>query len=324
MSLDSYRRRAMRVARIDPSAHHPLPSPVGLVVATILAVVVSLAADALVTFTGTRVFPSTVGYVHFRFADYATLTIIGVLVAGAAWPIVVRISPCPRWLFIRLAVVVTLVLWLPDLYLIVRGQPVRAVAVLMVMHLVIAVVTYNLLVRVAPPGHDDPPDPGAATSGTGRVGSSRLVDGEPGIRADRFTERSARRWAWALTLLVGLEFVVGIVTLVYVPTGRSSGWLPEVGRTVYLAHAALGFPLAIAAGAFLLRVRGSTRIYLLSAWIGGVGVAVAGAGGLLTVAHPLRLVGLALMFVGSVVAGFGYLLPAFDRLTEGEPVPEDD
>jgi hypothetical protein len=25
-----------------------------------------------------------------------------------------------------------------------------------------------------------------------------------------------------------------------------------------------------------------------------------------------------------VVAGFGYLLPAFDRLTEGEPVPEDD
>jgi hypothetical protein len=35
----------------------------------------------------------------------------------------------------RLAVLVTLVLWLPDLYLEDLGQPDRAVAVLMVMHL---------------------------------------------------------------------------------------------------------------------------------------------------------------------------------------------
>ena len=66
-----------------------------------------------------------------------------------AWPIVTRISSAPRWLFFRLAILVTLVLWLPDLYILHQGQPAKAVAVLMVMHLAIAVVTYNLLVRVA-------------------------------------------------------------------------------------------------------------------------------------------------------------------------------
>ena len=54
-----------------------------------------------------------------------------------------------RWLFFRLAVLVTLVLWLPDLYLLDLGQPGRAVAVLMVMHLAIALVTYNCLVHIA-------------------------------------------------------------------------------------------------------------------------------------------------------------------------------
>ena len=39
----------------------------------------------------------------------------------------------PRWLFFRLAVLVALVLWLPDLYLEDLGQPGPAVAVLLVM-----------------------------------------------------------------------------------------------------------------------------------------------------------------------------------------------
>ncbi len=59
------------------------------------------------------------------------------------------ISSAPRWLFFRLAIVVTLVLWLPDLYILYRGAPGRAVAVLIVMHLAIALVTYNCLVHIA-------------------------------------------------------------------------------------------------------------------------------------------------------------------------------
>ena len=69
-----------------------------------------------------------------------------------AWPVVTRISSDPRWLFFRLAILVTVVLLLPDVYLLYRGQPTDAVAVLIAMHLAIALVTYSLLVRLAPAG----------------------------------------------------------------------------------------------------------------------------------------------------------------------------
>jgi hypothetical protein len=118
--------------------------------ATILSVAGSLAVDALLVYVGTRLFPSTKGYVHFEFHDYAKLTVVGVLIACAAWPVVARVSSAPRWLFFRLAIAVTLVLLLPDLYIWHQGQPVQAVLVLMTMHLAIALVTYNLLVHLAP------------------------------------------------------------------------------------------------------------------------------------------------------------------------------
>lgn len=62
----------------------------------------------------------------------AQLTIIGLVIACLAWLVVTRISSAPRWLFFRLAVLVTLVLWLSDLYLLDLGQPGQAVAVLRV------------------------------------------------------------------------------------------------------------------------------------------------------------------------------------------------
>jgi hypothetical protein len=88
--------------------------------------------------------------VHFQFSDYSKLTVIGVLVACGAWPFVTRISSEPRWLFIRAAIAVTAVLWLPDVYILASGQPIAAVFFLMLMHLAIGVVTYNALVRIAP------------------------------------------------------------------------------------------------------------------------------------------------------------------------------
>jgi uncharacterized protein with PQ loop repeat len=57
-----------------------------------------------------------------------------------------------RVVLATLAILVTLVLWMPDVYILYRGQPADAVAVLFVMHLAIALVTYNLLVRLAPTG----------------------------------------------------------------------------------------------------------------------------------------------------------------------------
>jgi hypothetical protein len=63
---------------------------------------------------------------------------------------VTRISSAPRWLFFRLAILVTLVLWLPDVWIWMKGESAQGVAVLAIMHLAIALVTYNVLVRVAP------------------------------------------------------------------------------------------------------------------------------------------------------------------------------
>lgn len=133
-----------------------------VVAATVLSLIGSLAADAILVKIGTALFPSTQGYVHFRFGDYGKLTVIGVLIACAAWPVTTRMTSMPRWLFFRMAVAVTLVLWLPDVWILVHGQPGQAVAILMLMHLAIAVVTYNMLVRIAPTSRrrrDRPQDP---------------------------------------------------------------------------------------------------------------------------------------------------------------------
>ncbi len=141
--------RLLRLFRVDFAPAHRQPSAVSVLVATIASVVGSLAADALLVVIGQAVFPSTKGYAHFQFSDYSKLTVIGVVIACVAWPVVTRISSGPRWLFARMAVAVTLVLWLPDVYILVLGQPAKAVAVLFVMHLAIAVVTYNCLVHLA-------------------------------------------------------------------------------------------------------------------------------------------------------------------------------
>ena len=142
--------RGLSLVRVDFAPVHRQPSAARVAAASLVSVAGSLAADALLVAIGTVIFPATKGYVHFQFSDYAKLTVIGVVIACLAWPVVTRISSSPRWLFRWLAVLVTLVLWLPDLYILVKGQPPKAVAVLMVMHLAIALVTYNSLVRIAP------------------------------------------------------------------------------------------------------------------------------------------------------------------------------
>jgi hypothetical protein len=141
--------RALTLGRVDFAPAHRQPSAIRVMTATIASIAGSLAADAALVAIGTAVFSATRGYVHFQFHDYAKLTVVGVLIACVAWPVVTRISSQPRWLFFRLAILVTLVLWLPDLYILVTGQSPEAVAVLMIMHLAIAVITYNCLVHVA-------------------------------------------------------------------------------------------------------------------------------------------------------------------------------
>jgi len=143
-------RRLMRFAHVDLDTAHQRVSTARVVAATVLAVAASLAVDGLLVATGTHLFPSTVGYVHFQFSDYAKLTVIGVLFACAGWPVLAFVSPNPRWLYSRLALLGTLVLYLPDLWLLWRGQPAQAVAVLMSMHFAVILVTYGVMVHLAP------------------------------------------------------------------------------------------------------------------------------------------------------------------------------
>jgi hypothetical protein len=144
--------RSMAALRLDFTPSRTQPGTARLVLATLLSIAGSLVADAALVAIGTRISPSTKGYVHFQLHDYGKLTIIGVVIACAAWPVVCRVSSAPRWLFFRLAIVVTVVLLLPDLYILHQGQPARAVCVLMLMHLAIGLITYNVLVHVAPAG----------------------------------------------------------------------------------------------------------------------------------------------------------------------------
>jgi hypothetical protein len=156
----------MSFARIDFAPAHRQPSTPRVLLATAVSVVGSLIADAVIVAIGVAVWPGTKGYVHFKFADYGKLTVIGVVIACIAWPIVTRVCAAPRWLFLRLAALVTIVLLLPDVYILDKGQPGDAVGVLMVMHLAIGVVAYNALVRIAP----------TRECGRGRAAKTRRVE----------------------------------------------------------------------------------------------------------------------------------------------------
>ena len=154
--LPLFVQQFLRFWRVDLAPEHRQPSGWRVAIATAASVLASLVADAVLVAIGTALFPSTRGYVHFRFSDYGKLTVIGVVVACLGWPVVTRVSSSPKWLYLRLAVVVTLVLWLPDLYIWAKGQPPKAVAVLMVMHLAIAVITYTCMTRLAKVGERAP------------------------------------------------------------------------------------------------------------------------------------------------------------------------
>ena len=141
---------ARALIHLDFAPRHEQPAAGRVLLATVVSVAGSLLADALLVVIAQALFPATKGYAHFQFGDYAKLTVIGVLIACAAWPVTTRITSRPRWMFTWMAALVTLVLWLPDAYILATGQPARAVAFLFVMHLAIALVTYHALVHLAP------------------------------------------------------------------------------------------------------------------------------------------------------------------------------
>jgi hypothetical protein len=283
------------------------PSGLRVALVTVLAATASIAVDVALVWLATTFDPALQHYSHFRFSDYATLTTFGVICAGAAWYLATRNLTTPRQTFFRVAVVSMVVLWMPDVWLFIKHEPTRAVIYLMVMHLTIALITYNSLVLAAPVRRHavivvtEPPS---------RVGLDKVTT--PG--------RVPRAWWVALTVAVAVEFLAGLIGMVYVPFNRPDGWLVHRGEAIYLVHALLGAPLGIAALAVAFHALRTPvhRVDRIAAVSGLCGVTIGAIGGALCVSHPLRLAGMAMMFVGVAVAFFGYLIPMID---DSQPLP---
>jgi hypothetical protein len=120
------------------------------VVATLVAIVGSVAACGLLALAGVAMFPATKGYDHFQFADYTKLTVVGVLIACAGWIVACALSSRARRLYLWAAVAVTIVSFAPDVWILLRGQTPEGVFVLAMMHVAVGIVTYLAVVFIAP------------------------------------------------------------------------------------------------------------------------------------------------------------------------------
>lgn len=287
-----------RLARIDLAPSHDQPSGISLAIATVASLVVSLALDTLIAHGAVHVFPSTRHFSHFHPGDYATLTVIGVLVACAAWPAVTRVSSAPRWLFSRCAVAVTIVLFLPDALLYARGDNPKGVLALAVMHVAIALATYNILVHVARVRRDSSARPARAVALAPLELSERLV---------------RRIWA-GVGMLLAADFALGVVTIVSVPFHRPDALVPPKGVWIYSAHGAVGIALGVAAVGVLVLSVVTERMARIGAWIGASGVVAGLVGGVLASFQSARLLGMAIMLVGVLVAAIGYMVPTLDAM----------
>ncbi len=177
---------------------------------------------------------------------------------------------------------------------------------------VVAVVAWWHLIHEDPDQYrarkERPPEPVTATA--------TAWDAEPeGAGRTLTVNRPDARLAAVLAVLVGLDSVVGVATVVTLPFSRPSGLAPHGSLALYLAHAVLGVPMMVGAAVLLVRVRRSSRLARLTGWVGGAGTGLAGFGGVLTVTHPSRLAGMALMLLGAATAAFGYAVPSLEKLS---------
>ncbi|GAB3807155.1 hypothetical protein GCM10028798_31130 [Humibacter antri] len=144
-------RAALRYFVIDWPLGKRQPSWWRFLIAVVVAVVGSVASCAVLAKLGPIVFPSTAGYPHFQFADYTKLTVIGVVIACATWPLFALVSSrAARPLFLTATVIVTIASFAPDAWIMLKGQSAPAVVVLALMHIAVALVTYPALVAIAP------------------------------------------------------------------------------------------------------------------------------------------------------------------------------
>jgi hypothetical protein len=148
MAEQSVIKRARDLSRLDFQPRSHLPGALRVVLAGVIAAAGSLIADAILVALGKAAFaPHSFG--PFHPSAWVPLTLLGVAGATVGWAILVRVSSEPRWVVLRAAVAVTVVLLLPDVGLL-PNNPTGPVFTLMTMHLAIAIITTASLLHWAP------------------------------------------------------------------------------------------------------------------------------------------------------------------------------
>ncbi len=144
----SLAQRASRLAGTGPAPQAAPPTHRRLAAAGLVAAAVSLAADIVLATVGRAAFTVPAAFGKFDFGTYSLLTVLGIAGANATWGAVTRLSSRPKWLLTRLAVLVTALFLIPDFLLLgTQGNPAGPVAILMLMHLAIAAITYLVYFR---------------------------------------------------------------------------------------------------------------------------------------------------------------------------------
>ena len=126
--------------------------PIPVVGGVLAAAVVASAGNAVVSLLA-RAAGASSWFQALNPASYVPLTVIGIVLGAAGWGIVRRLAKNPRRLLGRLAPIVVVVSFVPDLALLGANQPgtsALAVAALMVMHVLVAAVALFACGRVLP------------------------------------------------------------------------------------------------------------------------------------------------------------------------------
>ncbi|MGN6444070.1 hypothetical protein [Amnibacterium sp.] len=139
-----------RLLRADLPGLAGTPTLVRFLIAAVVSIALSLAACAAVAAATIAIDPALASYGHLQAPDWTKLTVIGIGLASLGWPVAGAIWSRARVPFLLLTVIVTVVSFAPDFWILRGGQPAGGVLSLIVMHVAVAVVTYPALVLIAP------------------------------------------------------------------------------------------------------------------------------------------------------------------------------
>ncbi len=122
-----------------------------IVLATAIALIVAIPLDLAIEASARQAFAVSPDFEPFR-GTVAPYTAGGVVLAGAAFAVLQRFVRDAARVYVRIAIVVLVLSWIPDVALLLINEPgatVPAVASLMVIHAAAAAIVVTSLERIA-------------------------------------------------------------------------------------------------------------------------------------------------------------------------------